>query len=282
MAESRRLLLIDAGNTNIKIGIAEKRTIRESFVLPTSLQETPDGFGMKILDLCRFSGLDPGNVDAWVVSSVVPMLDGLIRRAGQRFFDCPVHFVPSDIPLPLENRYANPREVGADRLVTAYAARSRTEAECIVVVDFGTATTVESIRDWSYLGGLICPGVLSSLKALGGQTAKLPQISLDLASTEMRIGIDTATSLNQGFIFGFASMIEGICQRLKQVLGSETRVIATGGFAEKVRPACPVLDEVVPDLLLQGLVLAFEQEAGKGGQARPGQTSPAAGPGRAV
>jgi type III pantothenate kinase len=262
MADSERLLLIDVGNTNTKFGLAEDRAVRESYVLPTNLQETRDGFGMKVLDLCRFSGIDPASVDAWVVSSVVPMVDGLIRGAGERFCRCPVHFVPSDLPLPMENRYANPQEVGADRLVTAYAARLRTDAECIVVVDFGTATTVESIRGWSYLGGFICPGVLSSLKALGGQTAKLPQISLDLSSPEMRIGINTATSLNQGFIFGFASMVEGICRRLKQVLGEETYVIATGGFADKIRPVCPVLDEVAGDLLLRGLVQAYERNSG--------------------
>ncbi len=258
--EQELFLLIDVGNTNIKIGLADADAIRQSFVLPTNYQETGDTFGLKIVDLCNYLQLSVRDLKAWMVSSVVPQLNTLIRQAGQSYSECPVYFVPEDIPLPLVNHYTLPAEVGADRLVTAYAARELFDTPGLMVVDFGTATTVECVQDRGYLGGLICPGVLSSLQALGGKTAKLPRISLDLESTDIRIGVSTVQSLTQGFVFGFAAMIEGTCERLKKNLEGEVTVVATGGFAKKIQPVCPCLQAVREDLLLMGLLLALKKE----------------------
>ncbi|MCF8104548.1 MAG: type III pantothenate kinase [Desulfohalobiaceae bacterium] len=254
--EQELILLMDVGNTNIKIGLAGGNRIVHSFVLPTTLQETSDTLGLKIVDLCSYLQLKAGDIRAWMVSSVVPPLDELIRRSGETYSRCPVLFVPEDVPLPLTNYYTRPQEVGADRLVTAYAARELFDTPGLMVVDFGTATTVECVQDRGYLGGLICPGVLSALNALGGKTAKLPRISLELDSEEIRIGASTAQSLTQGFVFGFASMIEGLCQKLRNNLQGEVTVVATGGFARKIQPVCPSLQEVREDLLLKGLLLA--------------------------
>lgn len=254
--EHELLLLMDVGNTNMKIGLARGEDIIHFFVLPTSLQETRDTLGLKVIDLCNFLGVKANDIQAWMVSSVVPPLKETIRQAGATYCGCPVLFVPEDQPLPLVNHYTFPREVGADRLVTAFAARELFVSPGLMVVDFGTATTVECVQDRGYLGGLICPGVLSSLNALAGKTAKLPRISLELDTSEISIGASTAQSLNQGFVFGFASMIEGVCQRLKDNLQGEVTIVATGGFARKIQPVCPCLQEVREDLLLKGLLLA--------------------------
>jgi type III pantothenate kinase len=259
-----RLLLIDVGNTNIKIVVANDGVIEDSFVLPTNHQETEDTFGLKIGELCSHLGISSSWVQAWVVSSVVPSLDPFIAAAGEKYAKCPVYIVPRDLPLPLENRYANPAEVGADRLVTAFAARELIETPGIIVVDFGTATTLECVQGRSYLGGLICPGLFSSLRALGGQTAKLPQISLDLRSYVLEIGDSTVTSMNQGFVYGFASMVEGLCAKLRRFLQGEATVVATGGFAAKIQPVCSAIDVVRPDLLHRGLLMAYHHEHGQG------------------
>ncbi|MFP4213748.1 MAG: type III pantothenate kinase [Desulfohalobiaceae bacterium] len=251
------LLLLDVGNTNIKVGVAWGGTLQSSLVLPTRLEFTSDTLGLQIWQVCSFLGLEPCNCRAWVISSVVPQLDPLLLQAGQRFCGAEVFFVPRDIPLPLKNRYSRPEEVGADRLVTAFAARQLHAEPGLIVVDFGTATTLECIQDQDYLGGLICPGVLSSLGALGGNTAKLPRIGLQLDSQDLQIGISTATSMNQGFIFGFASLVEGLCRELQSKLQGEVRVVGTGGFAAKIQPVCPSLQEVRADLLLQGLLQAY-------------------------
>src|SRR6056297_1102719 len=260
MANEHFTLLIDVGNTNIKIGFARASVILHTFVIPTSLQETADTFGLKIFQLCDYLSVDTKVIKTWMVSSVVPSLDPVIKRAGEKFSHSHVVFLPQDVDLPLKNYYAHPEEVGADRLVTAYAARKLyLSSPGLIVIDFGTATTLECIQDWGYLGGLICPGMLYSLQALGGQTAKLPRIGLDLASTELEIGISTATSMNNGFVFGFSAMIEGLCLELKKQLSGEILVVATGGFAQKLIQACSEIDVVCNDLLLRGLLMAYEE-----------------------
>ncbi|MBU1229417.1 MAG: type III pantothenate kinase [Proteobacteria bacterium] len=266
------VLLLDVGNTNVKIGLAQPgQGIKRSYALPTApagVVGTADAWGLALLDICRVEGLDPGEVTDIVVSSVVPPMNPLLRRAARRFFGQPgqsIRFVPEDIPLGIENRYARPQEVGADRLVTAFAARAATHAHSIVVVDFGTATTFDCVQGNVYLGGLICPGVLSSARALATGTAKLPHITLELAPDclggSLHIGRSTAESLNQGLIFGFAALVEGLGQRLAASLGvapGDLHLIATGGFAPLMAQVCPAIDEVREDLLMEGLFLAWK------------------------
>jgi len=264
--------LLDVGNTNVKIGLARPgHGLLGSYALPTAPAGslgTADAWGLALLDICRVEGVDPGQVTDLVASSVVPPMNPVLTRAAERFFGRPgqsIRFVPEDIPLAIENRYARPQEVGADRLVTAYGARAISSAQTLIVVDFGTATTFDCVQGNAYLGGLICPGVLSSARALATGTAKLPHITLEidpaLRDGGLRIGTSTADSLNQGLIFGFAAMVEGLAQRLAQTLGAEkgeTRVIATGGFARAIAAVCPAIDEVREDLLLDGLFLAWK------------------------
>ena len=131
----------------------------------------------------------------------------------------------------------------------------------LIVVDFGTATTFDCVQGSAYLGGLICPGVLSSVTALGTQTAKLPQISLELDSEDLDIGTSTRQSLNHGVLFGFASMLEGLTARLKKRLADPgARVIATGGFAPHLAAITSCIDNLAPDLLMQGLLAAYFQK----------------------
>ncbi len=260
MANEHFTLLIDVGNTNIKIGFARASVILHTFVIPTSLQETADTFGLKIFQLCDYLSVDTKVIKTWMVSSVVPSLDPVIKRAGEKFSHSHVVFLPQDVDLPLKNYYAHPEEVGADRLVTAYAARKLyLSSPGLIVIDFGTATTLECVQDWGYIGGLICPGMLSSLQALGGLTAKLPKIGLDLSSNDLEIGISTVTSMNNGFIFGFSTMIDGLCEQLKKKLSGQALTIATGGFAQKLIQICSGIDVVCDDLLLQGLLMAHDE-----------------------
>jgi len=254
--EQTKALLIDVGNSSIKLALAGPDRLLATYVLPTSLQESSDTFGLKVVELCRHMGVEAEEAAAWVVSSVVPEYNSLLRRAGEKYARSPVYFVPGDIEIPLTNQYANPEEVGADRLVTAYAARFTFSEPGLIVVDFGTATTVECIQDGNYLGGLICPGVLTSLRSLGGGTAKLPRIDLELDSPDLAIGDSTVTSLNHGFLFGFASMVDGLCNRVRPYLQGPVRVVATGGFASAISAVCPCLETVRPDLLHRGLLYA--------------------------
>jgi type III pantothenate kinase len=255
------VLLFDVGNTNIKLCLADESGIGRTYSLPSTNRETADSLGLAISGICAREGVAEGDVRAWVLSSVVPPLNGLLKAACAGYFTCPALFVPGDIALPLENRYARPQEVGADRLLGGFAARMRFADQTLIVVDFGTATTFDCVQGNAYLGGLICPGVLSSVTALGTQTAKLPQISLEQDSDELDIGTSTRQSLNHGVLFGFASMLEGLTARLKKRLGDpHARVVATGGFAPHLAAITGCIDDLAPDLLMQGLAAAYFQK----------------------
>ncbi|EPR35150.1 putative transcriptional acitvator, Baf family [Alkalidesulfovibrio alkalitolerans DSM 16529] len=252
-----RLLLVDAGNTNVKFGLAGADGAIESYSLPTAHLATADAMGLAIDALCRHARVDVTDLSAFVVSSVVPRLNPLLRAAARRYARCEALFVPGDIPLPLENRYLRPAEVGADRLVGAYAATRLFPAPGHLVIDFGTATTFDCVAHGAYLGGLICPGLLSSAQGLAGGTAKLPQADFLVEEDEVDVGTSTAKSLNHGLVFGFAAMVEGLCARLLPKLPAGAPVIATGGFAEIIRRVCPVIAHNRPDLLMEGLRLAY-------------------------
>jgi type III pantothenate kinase len=255
------VLLFDVGNTNVKLCLADENGLGRTYSLPSTNRETADSLGLTISSICAREGVAESRVQAWVLSSVVPPLNSLLGAACADYFSCPVLFVPGDICLPLENRYARPQEVGADRLLGAFAARSMFADQTLIVVDFGTATTFDCVQGNAYLGGLICPGVLSSVMALGTQTAKLPQISLELDSEDLDIGTSTRQSLNHGVLFGFAAMLEGLAARLKMRLDApDARVIATGGFARQLAAITNCIDNLAPDLLMQGLAAAYFQK----------------------
>jgi len=263
------VVLLDVGNTNVKVGLARPgQGVVACYALPTAPagnMDTPDAWGLKLLDICRVENISPGQVTGFVASSVVPPMNPVLTRAAQRFFGQQVLFAPGDIPIPIENRYARPAEVGADRLVTSYAARQLSNAPALVVVDFGTATTFDCVSGGTFVGGLICPGVLSSARALATGTAKLPHITLEIGPTRADGGLDigqsTSQSLNVGLIYGFAAMVEGLSRKLAATLlpgrEAEVRLIATGGFAARIAQVCPAIHEVREDLLMEGLWRAY-------------------------
>ncbi|MDL2290988.1 type III pantothenate kinase [Desulfovibrio sp. OttesenSCG-928-F20] len=251
-------LYFDIGNTNTKIGLASGLDPMISYVLPSNDRHTADELGLYLLSVIRHAGLEPEAINGALASSVVPGLGRLLHQACKRFLNLELLFAPEDLPIPLENRYARPHEVGADRLVGAYGARRLfPDAPSIISVDFGTATTFDCVEGNAYLGGLICPGVLSSLSALAKGTAKLPQISLEAEEGRPTPGRSTAVSLNHGFVFGFASMAEGLVARLAADLQGPVTIVGTGGFAASLAAVTDCFNAVLPDLLLEGLRLLY-------------------------
>lgn len=251
---ARTALYFDIGNTNTKVGIRTDQKDVSTYTLPTGDKLTSDKFGLMLLDLLNFAKIPKEEVDFCLASSVVPAMSNIISQACKRFLNCTLHLAPGDLDFPLENRYARPYEVGADRLVGAYAARCLfPDVPSIISVDYGTATTFDCVEGNAYLGGLICPGIFSSAAALAGATAKLPSIDLKLGSVELEPGRSTATSLNQGFVFGFAAMTEGLVKKLARKMAGPVVVIGTGGFAESLKSVTDCFDTVWPDLVLEGL-----------------------------
>lgn len=258
-------LLIDIGNTSLKIGVAGVDGVAVSYTLPTNTGQSGDGLGLQLAFLLGHAGFGtsaagPGKkaLDACVVSSVVPAMNPLVSHACERFLALSPRFAHRDFPVPLENRYERPHEVGADRLVGAFGARRLLpDARSVVSVDYGTATNFDCVTGNAYLGGLICPGVMSSLGALATRTAQLPRIALTAHADAPIVGRSTATSLNHGFLFGFAAMTEGLYARLSRTLEGPVAFVATGGFAPDVAAVADCFDLVRPDLILEGLRLLW-------------------------
>ena len=251
-------VLLDIGNTNIKVGICTAKKLLCSYALPSDRGITADLLGFRLLEILQHSHISQEELGNCAGSSVVPSITPLARRACRRFLGRDSCFLAEDIDVPLENHYQNPREVGADRLVASHAARTLYPGPVsLISVDFGTATTFDCVSGNAYLGGLICPGLLSSAHNLAARTARLPQISLELDEKKPLIGVNTATSLNHGFIFGFAAMSEGLIARLSSQLPQPLEVVATGGFAASLARVASCFKHVCPDLLLEGLRLSL-------------------------
>ncbi len=257
------VIVIDIGNTSIKFGFIEGMQVINTISIPSDgTMHSVDSLGMQLLVALGFIKKTPKDIEAFVLSSVVPFFDTIISEMTQKFFDMPTLTVNKEIKIPLENRYNSPLEVGADRLVAAYAASTlfkdeAQNAKSFISVDFGTATTFDCIEDNAYLGGLICPGVLSSHMALSQKAAKLPRIALDTEANFPEIGKNTALSISHGFIFGFAAMTEGLLAKLSPQLESKPFILATGGFAPSIAKHIPSINRVEPNLILLGLASLF-------------------------
>lgn len=257
-------LLIDIGNTSMKIGIATEKAVLTSYTLPTDSFQSGDTLGLHLMLILEHAGLhkrgEKSEIKDCYVSSVVPRMDPLLRHACERYLHIMPLFAHQDVPVPLENRYERPSEVGADRLVAAYGARQLfPDTPSVVSVDYGTATTFDCVTDQAYLGGLICPGILSALGALAHKTAQLPKIALDTQVDTPIICRSTVTSLSHGFLFGFAAMTEGLCQQLQKKLHGPVAFVATGGFAADMARVTSCFDIVRPDLILEGLRLMWQK-----------------------
>ncbi len=256
-----QILLFDIGNTSIKVGLAQADSLLTTYTLRTDAGQTADSLGLTLHSLLHHANLAKDAIAACVCSSVVPSMTSLVREACARFVGAPFYTVPQEISVPLNNCYNNPHEVGADRLVCAYAARKlMPQIPSLIVVDFGTATTFDCVTHHDYLGGIIFPGVHTAAAALSSKAAKLPRIDLDTTDTEPVPGRDTASSMQHGILFGFAAMVEGLSQRLAKQLQGPVHIMGTGGFAKDIAKVSSCFDSVLPNLILDGLrQLYFEQ-----------------------
>ena len=249
----KSMLAIDIGNTNTTVGLFSGDRLVRKFKTPTGSRHL---HGKRLRSIRALIG--PGDHDAphIIISSVVPLaLSRLImelNKAGK----CTISIVGRDIKAPIRNLYQNINEVGQDRLVNAFAAKTLYGSPS-VIIDFGTAITFDIVsRKGEYLGGLILPGIEMSLSSLHKKTALLPKVELKPASSI--IGRDTVNSIRGGILFGIGAMCDGLCAKYRKILGNKTVVIATGGNAELIKRYARSIRIVDEDLTLKGLKLLSE------------------------
>ena len=250
------LLCIDIGNTNITFGLYEGKELGPHWRIRTIHDKMPDEYGILMDQLFRHRGCRSEQVTSVAMASVVPPLTPVFVQLCRDYFGRDSLVVDAGVRTGVRVR-ANPREVGADRVVDAVAVRALYGVPACVV-DFGTATTFDAISaKGDYLGGAIAPGIGIAAQALFERTAKLPRVELNRPPSV--IGSNTVHSIQSGLLFGYVALVEGMVARFKVELGPETRVVATGGLAELIARETAVIDVVDPWLTLHGLRMVYEQ-----------------------
>jgi type III pantothenate kinase len=253
------LLAIDLGNTNTVFGVYDGDRLVMHWRLSTQKKRTLDEYGILLRNLFALEKIDASQIRYVIVASVVPPLDAVLHDMVVTYFSIePVFVTHENAGIPI--LYVDPREVGADRIVNAVAALHKYGRPSIVV-DFGTATTFDAITAaGEYLGGVIAPGIVISAEALYEHAARLPRI--EIQKPRDVIGRTTTGSMQSGIFYGYVALVDGIIQRMKEVLGDHTRVIATGGQASFIHQESKLIESVDPNLTLDGLRLVASRLRG--------------------
>jgi type III pantothenate kinase len=251
------LLAIDVGNTQTHVGLFEDEELVEHWRFVTVRFATADELATVVASLLDLRDRRLREVDAAIVSSVVPTLAHEYEQLVGRYLDGNGVLVGPWLKTGMPIRIDRPQELGADRLVNAVAAYDRVGGACIAV-DFGTAINYDVVSSGGeYLGGVISPGIEISLEALAARAARLPRVEIE--EPRHAIGKGTQEAIQSGVVYGFAGQVDGILGRLREELGEEATAIATGGFAAAIVPFCDEVDEVDDLLTLSGLKLIWDR-----------------------
>jgi type III pantothenate kinase len=252
------LLAVDVGNSQTVIGVFDGDDLIQHWRISTEAQRTPDELALLFGGLMAFADLSfSRNVHGLIVSSVVPVVTEMLRVMTHKYFGFWPVIVGPGVRTGMPIAVDNPREVGADRVVTSLAAYEEYGGPGIVV-DFGTATSFDAYSGkGEFLGGAIAPGVATSLQALSTRGAQLPRI--ELASPAQAVGRSTVEAMRSGAVFGFAGLVDRIVEEIAAELGGEVVILATGGLAPSVVEACRSISKHDPWLTLKGLRIVWER-----------------------
>ena len=251
------LLVFDIGNSNIVMGTYDGKRLTHHWRISTDRQKTGDEYGMLINDLFRFQGIRMTDIDAIIISSVVPPLVVPLVKMCERYFRHRPLVVGPGIKTGIKLKYENPREIGADRIVNSVGAFEQYGGP-LIVVDIGTATTFDVVdKNGDYLGGVIAPGIGISTEALFSRTAQLPRVAF--VTPKNVIGRNTISGMQSGIIYGFVGQIDEICRRIKGEMKQEMKVVATGGLAQMIATESSQIEEVDTFLTLTGLRVLYER-----------------------
>jgi len=270
------LLAIDSGNTQTVIGLFDGKRLADHWRIATVAERTADELALMIQHFLAFHGFAPSLVDpdgaptararpsapddapinGVVLSSGVPRVTAELREMTERYFGFPALVLGPGVRTGMPILYDNPKEVGADRIANAVAAYDLYGGPSIVV-DFGTANTIEAISEkGEYLGGAIFPGIEISMNALFERAAALGRV--ELVAPRHVIGKSTVESIQSGCVYGYSGQVDALVDRFQAELG-ECAVVATGGLAEPIITHSRTVQHYEPWLTLAGLRIVFER-----------------------
>ena len=251
------LLAFDVGNTQTVLGVYDGEHLVHMWRVATNVDHTSDELRIKLHVLMEAEGVDPKCIDGAILASVVPALTHNWEKACYRSFCVQLLVISAQTVGHLINmdqeKFA---ELGADRVADAKCVYGSP----VIVVDFGTATNIEIIdKTGTFVGGIIAPGVDSSMRSLLSRAALLRSVELEDPGTA--IGTNTADALKVGVVYGEAARVDGLVERVFDQLGYEARVVATGGLAHRIAPASKHIAEINLELTLQGLRMIYDEIA---------------------
>ncbi|MEG0473198.1 MAG: type III pantothenate kinase [Solibacillus sp.] len=251
-------LVMDAGNSNIILGVYKNDKLIYHWRMETDIRKTEDEYAMQIKAFFTHEGIMFEQINGIIISSVVPPIMFALEAMCQKYFSTQPLVVGPGVKTGLNIKYENPREVGADRIVNAVAALAEYAGKPLIIVDFGTANTYCYLNErGDYMGGAIAPGIAISTDALYTRASKLPRI--EIARTPQIVGKNTIAAMQAGVYYGFIGQVEGIVNRMKMQSKEEPLVIATGGLAKLIASDTQMIDVVDTFLTLKGLHIIYKR-----------------------
>lgn len=252
------LLVIDAGNTNITLGVFRGEELLGTFRMTTKLPRTSDEYGIMLKELVERQGILSTDINAAIVASVVPDIMHSLGSAMIKYFGIRPVVVSSGIKTGMRIMTENPKQVGADRIVDAVAAYTLYGGP-VIVIDFGTATTYDIVGpDATFEGAVIAPGIRTSAQAMWGQAAMLPAIEIKKPASIL--AKETVSSMQAGIVFGQIGQVEYIVERIRKESGyTDAKVVASGGLGNIIAKETEAIDIYDPQLTLKGLRIIYEK-----------------------
>lgn len=249
-------LAIDVGNTHNVIGLYSKDKLVTHWRIRTERNRTADEYWVLIKEFILLNDVDAETIDDIVVACVVPPLIPVLQEMSRKYFFCEPLVVGPGIKTGISILYRNPAEVGADRIANSVAAYEKYGKSPLIVIDFGTATTFDAISaKGEYLGGAIFPGVQISMEALFNHTAKLPRV--EIKKPPNVIGKSTVESIQSGAMYGFIGLVDTMVARMREEMGADARVVATGGIMDWIASESKTIEITDPFLTLDGLRILY-------------------------
>ncbi len=253
------LLVLDVGNTNIHLGVFSDEGLQAAWDVSNDRDRTADELGMLLLHLLRERKVDVRTIGGVAVACVVPTVIATVEKAVERYFGHRPFFVEPKNSRELLGSFDDPDEVGADRIANAVAGFSKYGGP-LIVVDFGTATTFDAVSsEGTYLGGAIAPGISISLEALFRRAARLPRI--ELSRPPKAVASNTITSMQSGIVYGYAGLVDSLVRRIRDEIGRDAGVVATGGMAALIVREVGLVGEIDEHLTLEGIRILYRRRA---------------------
>ncbi|WP_341702515.1 type III pantothenate kinase [Ferrovibrio sp.] len=254
------LLAINANNTNVKFGVIDGDRIVGEWRQHTSAMRTGDEHAVWLLQLMQIEGINPKSITAAIIGSVVPQATFNLRRLCTRYFDVePLVLGEPNVRYGIE---VKGQGAGADRICNTVGAAILFPETPMIIVDFGTATTFDVVDEaGAYCGGVIAPGINLSIEALVNATALLPRIVVE--KPKQVIGTTTVACMHSGVFWGYVGLIEGIVARIREEFGRPMKVISTGGLAPVFEGSTQVIERIVPDITVRGLIEIYRRSTVK-------------------